>query len=150
MYLPADMLIKYQRDDVSHRARDVVATLNQRQWRWFNVVTTSCALAVGSRFQPVAFPPRIAIILSAVYQSIFTGTLWRKIWGISRRYDRHYLLFDIKQTVNGIGAVGSDFVLAVSIRAWRWGFARHNTLNSPQSDRNKKAKANSSNCLRFK
>ena len=24
------------------RAHDVVATLNQRQWRWFNVTTTSC------------------------------------------------------------------------------------------------------------
>ena len=27
----------------SHRAHDVVATLNQRQRRWFNVATTSCA-----------------------------------------------------------------------------------------------------------
>ena len=26
----------------SHWAHDVVATLNQRRWRWFNVVTTSC------------------------------------------------------------------------------------------------------------
>ena len=26
----------------SHWAHDVVATLNQRQWRWFNVATTSC------------------------------------------------------------------------------------------------------------
>ena len=27
----------------THRAHDVVATLNQRQRRWFNVATTSCA-----------------------------------------------------------------------------------------------------------
>ena len=26
----------------THWAHDVVTTLNQRQWRWFNVVTTSC------------------------------------------------------------------------------------------------------------
>ena len=27
----------------SHWAQDFVATMNQRQWRWFNVATTSCA-----------------------------------------------------------------------------------------------------------
>ena len=27
----------------SHWAHEVVATMNQRHWRWFNVVTTSCA-----------------------------------------------------------------------------------------------------------
>ena len=31
----------------THWAHDVVATLNQRQWRWFNVATTSCD-AVGT------------------------------------------------------------------------------------------------------
>ena len=32
--------------DVTHRAHDVVAKLNQRQWRWFNVSTRSCAIHV--------------------------------------------------------------------------------------------------------
>ena len=41
-------------DEHSHWGHDVVATLNQRQWRWFNVATTSCpqwvSLAFGQRF----------------------------------------------------------------------------------------------------
>ena len=32
----------------SHRAHDVVVTMNQRQWRSFNVATTSCAQWVTS------------------------------------------------------------------------------------------------------
>ena len=32
---------------VNHWAHDVVATLNQRQWRGFNVATTSCAQCEG-------------------------------------------------------------------------------------------------------
>ena len=31
----------------THWAHDVVATMNQRHWRWFNVATTSCVLWVG-------------------------------------------------------------------------------------------------------
>ena len=27
---------------ISHWAHDIIATLNQRHWRWFNVATTSC------------------------------------------------------------------------------------------------------------
>ena len=30
-------------ESFSHWVHDVVATLNQRQWRWFDVATTSCA-----------------------------------------------------------------------------------------------------------
>ena len=32
--------------DVTHRAHDVVAKLNQRQWRWFNLSTRSCVIHV--------------------------------------------------------------------------------------------------------
>ena len=39
---------------ISHWAHDVVATLNQRQWRWFNVASTSCVRAVGCRCRLVS------------------------------------------------------------------------------------------------
>ena len=38
----------------SHRAHDVVPTLNQRHWRWFNVATTSCAQWETSVFSSTA------------------------------------------------------------------------------------------------
>ena len=36
------------KDSTTHWTHDVVATLKQRQWRWFNVVTTSYAQWVGN------------------------------------------------------------------------------------------------------
>ena len=33
----------YWTKNLSHWPHDVVTTLNQRQWRWFNFATTSCA-----------------------------------------------------------------------------------------------------------
>ena len=35
----------------THWAHDIVATLNQRHWRWFNLRTTSCAQWIDI-FQP--------------------------------------------------------------------------------------------------
>ena len=58
-------------------AHDVVTTLNQRQWRWFNVVTTSLSFEARFRCLPETSQSRHSTAQKVVYG--YTGSRWTRI-----------------------------------------------------------------------
>ena len=60
--------------NLTHWAHDVFATLNQRQWRWFNAAKTSCAQWVGT-------PPSYPMIKQTRRVVMDPVTLWNTFWG---------------------------------------------------------------------
>ena len=83
----------------SHSAHDVVATLNQRHWRWFNVATTSCAQWVGI----AAGKNRTGILCVKVWNN------WKsQFWYFSLNWCLRWRIFFLYNNASGIFSWGQS------------------------------------------